>query len=165
MTYTAGPQRYNFNCILLKDMSATMSAGNTIIASNSEDFAGNPQTTFNTSTGVITLPNRPCTLTAGMQVYEKSGIYNNSYRYIEYQWYDVTNSAYIGNKARVVGESISRYLASVSEGFDESAIAIGQNIDVKLVLTALGNTTTPVIDGTGAQQNYAGRSRILIYEF
>ena len=164
MTYIAGPQKYDFNTILLKDMSATMTAGNTIIPSNSENFAGTPVTTFNTSTGVISLPNRPCILTAGLMFYETGG-YANNYRFIEYQWYDVTNSSYIGNKARIVGESVTRYLNNITQGFDESAIAIGQNISVKLVLTALGNTSSPVIDGTGAQDDYAGRSHILIHEF
>ena len=164
MTYLAGPTRFDFNCILLKDMSATASAGNTIIPSNSETQAGTPATTFNTTTGVITLPNKPCTLQAGIMFYETGG-YNNDYRYIEYQFYDVTNSQYIGSKGRVIGESITRYLNDVTDSCDETAICVGQNIDVKLILTGLGQTTTPVIDGTGAQDIYAGRSRILIYEF
>lgn len=163
MTYLAGPTRFDFNTILLKTMgSTTVSTGNYVIPSASDTLAGSPQTTFSTSTGLITLPNRPCILTAGL--YYFAGTVPDSYDYLEYQWYDNTNSLALGNKARVVGLRLKNYVNNVTQSFDESAITYAQNISVYLKITANTTGSGTVLDG-GQTDDRSIKSKIVIYEF
>lgn len=163
MTYFAGPTRYNFNTLFLKDMGGSnITTGNYVVPTSSDTLAGSPQTTFSTTTGLISLPNRPCVLTAGLYYFE--GSLNDSYSYLEYQWYDNTNSQPLGNKARVVSLRLKHYVNNVTQSYDESAIAYAQNIDVYLKITANTTDTNTVLDG-GQSDERSIKSKIVIHEF
>tara|TARA_Y100001973_G_scaffold41146_1_gene61455 strand:- start:199 stop:690 length:492 start_codon:yes stop_codon:yes gene_type:complete len=163
MTYFAGPTRFNFNTILLKTMgSTTVGLGNYVKFTESETLAGSPETTFTSSTGLITLPNKPCILTAGL--YYSEGAVPDTYGYLEYQFYDATNSQAIGNKARVVSLRLKNYINNVTQSYDESAIVYAQNINVYLKITANQTQSGTTLDGSQSNGR-AIKSKIVIYEF
>lgn len=163
MTYFAGPTRFNFSTILLKTMgSTTVATGNYVKFTQSDTLAGSPQTTFSSSTGLITLPNRPCIITAGL--YYAEGAVPDTYGYLEYQFYDNTNSQALGNKARVVSLRLKNYVNNVDQSYDESAIAYAQNISLYLKITDDQTQTGTTLDGAQTDGR-AIKSKITIYEF
>ena len=163
MTYINAPTRTDMNIKVLYSCSGTASVGFVVKAQSSSDEMGSPSTTFNTTTGVITLPNRPCVLNAGLMYYDNTNP-TPSYQYFDYQWYDETNSQYIGSKARLRGWGPDFYYNYETLSCDEQAIAIAQNINVSLRIIAVSHASL-IIDGTGSQDIYAGKSRLIIYEF
>ena len=164
MTYvTDRPLPGKINIIALHNVSGTASAGLVLKPQNSNSMMGDPVTTFNTTTGVITLPDRPCVLNAGLMYYDSTNP-SPFYNYLDFQWYDETNSQYIGSKARQRGFGHDFYFDHESLTCDEQAIAIAQNINVSLRIIAVSHGSM-VLDGSGAQAIYAGKTRFLIYEF
>lgn len=164
MTYvTDRPLPGKMNIIALHNVSGTATVGFVVKPQSSNTMIGDPETTFNTSTGIITLPDRPCVLNAGLMYYENTNP-SPPYQYCDFQWYDETNSQYIGNKARLRGYGHDFYYDYETLSCDEQAIAIAQNINVSLKIIAVRHTSL-VLDGTGSQEIYAGSTRFLIYEF
>lgn len=148
----------------LKTVSDTVTAGGQVVKFTAEaDLVGQPDSTYTTSTGQIVLPNVPCILKAGLE-YKKTSGTNEAY-YIDVQWYDVTNSQYIGSKARVKGYRPDFYYGSYSLTCDEEAIALAQNITVECrIIDKQGspnNDQTLQLDNSAS---YSGASRALIME-
>ena len=157
------------NVKILHNCTGTASAGFVVKPQSSSDEMGSPSTTFNTTSGVITLPNRPCVLNAGLMYYDNTSP-NPSYQYFDYQWYDETNSQYIGSKARLKGWSPDYYFTYETLSCDEQAIAVAQNINVSLRIIGVSisgglSHAGLIIDGEVSQTIYAGQSRLIIYEF
>ena len=83
--------------------------------------------------------------------------------YLIYQWYDVTNSQYVGTKGKVSGAYNQNEGRSGSVVANESAIFVtNQNNIYELRITSYLNTTSVDDSLTG---NYAGRARCCIWRF
>lgn len=148
----------------LKTVSDTITGGGQVVKFTVDDnLVGSPSSTYTSSTGRVVLPDVPCILKAGLE-YNKTAGTNEAY-YIDVQWYDVTNSQYIGSKARVKGYRPDYYYSAYSLTCDEEAIAIGQNITVECRI--IGKAGTPNNDQTLVLDNsasYSGASRALVME-
>jgi hypothetical protein len=140
--------------------STTLSNNYTVLPQTKVSVIGSPASTVNTSTGVITLPNRPCILSGCLQYY-----LNSTASFVDFQWYDVTNSQFIGNKARLKGRDVVTYLGTYTLSTDEEANAVAQNIDVKMVVVTTSDTSAVLEDTTNPFIAYAGFSRLAVYEF
>lgn len=161
---TNRPYSALINILALHTVSGTANVNLVVKPQNSNIMLGNPETTFDTTTGIITLPNRPCVLNAGIMYYEY-GSPSPPYNYADFQWYDETNSQFIGSKARQRGYGHDYYYDYESLSCDEQAIAIAQNITVSLKIIGVSLANSLPLDGTGSQDVYAGKTRFLIYEF
>ena len=144
----------------LKSTTQTITAGGQVVVfTATADLCGSPLTTYDSATGRFTLPNTPCILRAGLSYFKSSG--TNAAYYIDVQFYDVTNSQYIGSKGRVFGYRPNTYYDSYSLSCDEDAVAVAQNIIVECRIIAKGGTQTLVLDNT---INYSNLSRVIIQE-
>lgn len=148
----------------LKTVSDTVTAGGQVVKFTVEaDLVGSPDTTYTSSTGRIVLPDTPCILKAGLEFKKTAG--SNEAYYMDVQWYDVTNTQYIGSKARIKGYRPDIYYGAYDLTCDEEAVAIGQNITVECRI--IGKAGTPNNDQTFQLDNaasYSGASRALIME-
>jgi hypothetical protein len=89
---------------------------------------------------------------------------NNLSSYLTYQWYDVTNSQYVGIKGYIAGSynfSEGRTSGTVA---DEKAIFI-TNQSNTYELRILASTGIDDIDDSDTGNNYAGRARCCIWRF
>lgn len=148
----------------LSDVTDTITAGGQVVKFTTEaDLVGSPTSTYTSSTGQLVLPNVPCVLKAGLEFKKTLGA-NEAY-YIDVQWYDVTNSQYIGSKARIKGYRPDTYYSSYSLTCDEEAVALAQNITVECrIIDKQGtpsNNQTMVLDNSAS---YSGESRAIILE-
>ena len=161
MTYINKPFTYPLDIVAFHNCSsAVISASSVVKPQTSATLAGSPQSSINTSSGVITLPNTQCLL-IGSIMYKNT----DSSSYARFRWYDVTNSQYIGSIGQISGLDPERAgTISGAVSCDEEAIAIAQNIQVKLVITAVSSNDL-TIDGSHSHGIYAGKTRLLVYEF
>lgn len=144
----------------LKSSTQSISgAGQVVVFTATADLCGSPQTTYDSATGRFTLPDTPCILRAGLS-YEKTSGANDGY-YIDVQFYDVSNSQYLGSKGRVFGYRPDVYYSAYSLSCDEDAVAVAQNIVVECRIIAKSGTHTLQLDGVVA---YSNLSRVLIQE-
>ena len=146
----------------LSDVTDTITGGGQIVEfTNSSNMIGVPASTYNSSNGQITLPDVQCVLRGGLEYFKSSG--SNSDYYIDTQWYDVTNSVYIGSKSRIKGYRPDVYYNAHSLTCDEECIAVAQNVVVELRIIALGITNqTLVLDNAAT---YSGESRAIVMEY
>ena len=161
MTFIPRPPNYDFQLSFFTDPTSTsLSDGYTVLPQTQVTVIGSPSATINTTTGVITLPNVPCLLSGCLQYY-----LNTNSNYVDFQWYDVTNSQYIGNKARLKGKDPNRYMDTYTLSADEEANAVAQNIQVKMIVTDTSSTSAILEYTSGSLPVYAGRTRLAVYEF
>lgn len=118
---------------------------------------------YNSSTGTITLGDKPHFLWGSLTYYigADSGA---AVTYVTTQWYDLTNSQYIGAKGRLWSRRFDVYVAnSDSIQADESAVAYARNIEVQLHVVApvVKNGFTLQFDSARPRHN---KSRALIME-
>ena len=143
----------------LKSSTQTITgAGQVVVFTATSDLCGSPSTTYNSSTGRFTLPDTPCILRAGLSYTKTSG---SNIFYIDVQFYDVTNSQYIGSKGRVFGYRPDVYYSSYNLSCDEDAVAVAQNIEVECRITTVSGGSTLVLDGA---ISYSNLSRVIIQE-
>ena len=161
MTYINKPFSYPLDIVAFPNCtSALISADSVVKPQTTDSLAGSPQSTINVSDGIITIPNTQCLL-IGSIMYKN---FDNA-SYARFRWYDVTNSQYIGAIGQIRGldpERSSGISGAIS--CDEEALAIAQNIQVKLVITAVSSNDL-YIDGSHAHGVYVGKTRLLVYEF
>lgn len=118
---------------------------------------------YNSSTGTITLGDKPHFLWGALTYYIGANT-GGTITYVTTQWYDVTNSQYIGSKGRLWSYRFDTYVAnSDSIQADESAVAYARNIDVQLHVVApvVKNGFTLQFDSALVRHN---KSRALIME-
>lgn len=162
MTHIPKPPTYDYQLSFFTDPTSTFLSNNyTVLPQTKKTVIGSPAATVNTTTGVISLPNRPCLLSACIQYSWDT----DSASYVDFQWYDVTNSQFIGNKARLKGRDVITYLGTYTLSTDEEANAIAQNIDVKLIVVTTSSTSLRLEDANAQYIAYAGFSRLAVYEF
>lgn len=162
MTYFSEPPKFNYNlAFYTQPTTVTLTNNYTVLPQTQVTVVGSPSATLNTSNGIITLPDKPCLLSGCLQYY----VSTSTVSYIDFQWYDVTNSQYIGNIARLKGSHIYKYYESETLTTDEEANAIAQNIQVKMVVKTTSNSSAVLEDTSSSYVAYAGRSRLAIYEF
>jgi len=162
MTYIKAPFSYPLSIKAFHNCSATALSVNSVIKPQSnETLAGSPQCSITTSSGIISLPNTQCLL-IGSVTYRNYDWAS----YVRYRWYDNTNSQYIGSIGQIRGLDEDRYTSNTVGPIscDEEAICIAQNIDVKLVVTGISSNDL-YIDGSHSHDIYAGKTRLLVYEF
>lgn len=126
------------------------------------DYFGTSSVSYNATTGTVSLGDKPHFLW-GALVYHV-GATGGVPTYMTAQWYDVTNSQYIGARGRLWSYRLDAYIAnSDSIQADESAVAYARNIDVQLRIVApvVLNGFTPQFDVALARHN---KSRALIME-
>jgi len=152
----------NMKVLHLSDVTDTITgAGQIVKFTTSANMSGTPSTSYNSSTGQITLPNVNCVLRAGLEFYKSAGT-NEAY-YIDVHWYDVTNSQYIGSRGRIKGYRPDIYYAAYDLTCDEEAVAVAQNIVVECRIFAIQTSNqTLVLDNAAT---YSGESRALIMEY
>ena len=144
----------------LKTVSDTITAGGQVVEfTASADLIGSPSTTYNTSNGQITLPDVPCILRAGLAYFKSSG--SNAAYYIDVQFYDVTNSQYIGSKGRVFGYRSNTYYSSYNLSCDEDAVCVAQNVVIECRIVGKGGSQTLLLDNG---ISYSNLSRVIIQE-
>lgn len=161
MTFIPRPSSYDYQLSFFTDPTSTsLSDGYTVLPQTQVTVIGSPAATINTTTGVITLPNVPCLLSGCLQYY-----LNTNSNYVDFQWYDVTNSQYIGSKGRLKGKDPNRYMDVYTLSADEEANVIAQNIQVKMIVTDTSSTSAVLEYTSGTLPIYAGRTRLAIYEF
>ena len=163
MTHFNTPFNYPLNVACFHTCAATTISASSVVKPQSvESIAGNHSSSINTTTGIITLPNTQCML-IGSITYRSS----DTGSYVRYRWYDTTNSQYIGSIGQIRGLDANRHAANITNEIscDEEAIAIAQNINVKLVVTAVSSNNC-VFDGDLVNYAiYAGKTKLTIYEF
>ena len=126
------------------------------------NIAGKHVSSMNTTSGIITLPNKQCML-IGSITYRST----DQGSYVRYRWYDTTNSQYIGSTGQIRGLDPDRHASNITSEIscDEEAIAIAQNINVKLVVTEVSSNNS-VLDGDySGHSQYAGKTKLTVYEF
>lgn len=168
MTFSTQPYSYPLNIIAFHTPAVEVAYGGstqTVIKPQQQQvMAGSPQSTINTTTGVITLPNRPCLITGSMMYMD----YNNE-KWCEVQWWDNTNTQWIGSIGLLPGNDWQRYNDNFANPLatDEQAISLEQNIQVSLrVKERYSANNGMTIDGYHASYSiHGGKTRILIYEF
>jgi len=144
----------------LKSTTQTVTGSNQVVVfTATADLCGTPSTSYDSSTGRFTLPDKPCILRAGLAYFKSSG--TNAAYYIDVQFYDVTNSQYIGSKGRVFGYRPDIYYASYDLSCDEDAVAVAQNIVVECRIIGKGGSQTLLLDNT---VSYSNESRVIIQE-
>ena len=165
MTHFNTPFSYPLNVVCFHTCTNTSTpiVSSAVIKPQSvESIAGSHSSSMNTTTGIITLPNTQCML-IGSITYRSS----DTGSYVRYRWYDTTNSQYIGSIGQSRGLDENRHAANITNEIscDEEAIAIAQNINVKLVVTAVSSNNC-VLDGDLFNYGiYAGKTKLTIYEF
>jgi len=161
MTFIPRPPSYDYNLSFFTDpTSVSLSNSYTVLPQTHVTVVGTPAATLDTSNGIITLPDVPCLLSGCLQYF-----LNTDSNFVDFQWYDVTNSQYIGNKARLKGKDPDRYMNTYTLSADEEANVIAQNIQVKMIVTETSSTSAVLEYTTGTLPVYAGRTRIAVYEF
>tara|TARA_B100000674_G_scaffold483903_1_gene488471 strand:+ start:346 stop:852 length:507 start_codon:yes stop_codon:yes gene_type:complete len=87
------------------------------------------------------------------------------YSYVFYQWYDLTNNKYVGNKAKI-NNGLTMGEGRVGDIVcDEIArYATNENINIELRITS-HHSDVDAIDGDGDQPDLTGRARCLVYKF
>jgi len=162
MTYISRPPTCDYQLSFFTDPTSTLLSNNyTVLPQTKKTVIGSPASTLNTTTGVISLPDRPCLLSACIQYAWNT----QNASFVDFQWYDVTNSQYIGNKARIKGRDVITYLGTYTLSTDEEANAIAQNIDVKLIVVTASSTSLRLEDVNAQFIAYSGFSRLAVYEF
>lgn len=170
MTYLNGPFTYPLNIACFHTCAqvflTTSAPGKYTRPLQSATLAGSYSSTIDTSTGIITLPDRPCLVIGSITYFS-----NSLGHYVRYRWYDETNSTYIGSYGQNRGLDNAQEYSYVNNTIscDEEAITIAQNIDIRLIITAKAQT------GSGGMQYdatvgtthhpYAGKTKLTIYEF
>lgn len=146
----------------LYDFDSTITGGGQVVDFDaSKTQVGSPESTYTASTGRTVLPDKLCILQGSVSYLKSAG--PNTNIYIDTQWYDVTNSQYIGSKARVWGYRPDLYYGSYSLTCDEESVAIAQNITVELrIITMQVSGQTLVGDNSAS---YSADSRAIIMEF
>jgi hypothetical protein len=145
----------------LKSFTSMITAGGQVMKfASSQTQVGQVNSTYSSSTGQTVLPNSPCIL-AGSLAFKKTAGTNAAF-YADVQWYDVSNSQYIGSIGRTWGYRPSTYYGSYDLTCDEEAIAVAQNITVELRIIGKGGTQTLVGDN---DVSYSSASRAIIMEF
>ena len=159
MTYINKPFSYPLDIVAFHNCtSALISADSVVKPQTTDSLAGSPQSTINVSDGIITITNRQCLL-IGSIMYKN---FDNA-SYARFRWYDVTNSQYIGALGQIRGlDPIRSFQVSGPISCDEEALAIAQNIQVKLVITAVSSNDL-YIDGSHAHGVYVGKTLTLIH--
>jgi len=166
MTFTNGPFNYPLNIACFHTCAqVNINVGDAAKPLQAAALTGSYSSSINTSTGLITLPNTPCLLVGSITYYSPDS--SNSLRY---QWYDDTNSQYIGSIGQTRGLDAAQHAAgAVNEiACDEEAICIVQNINVKLIITASHGASVKQFDptaGTGLNDDFAGKTKLMVYEF
>ena len=85
--------------------------------------------------------------------------------YVVYQWYDLTNNKYVGNKAVInAGYTILEGRGAGVICDEIARFVTDQNINVELRILSHGDEVDE-IDGDGLQPTYSGRARCLVYKF
>jgi hypothetical protein len=146
----------------LSDVTDTITgAGQIVKFTTSANLTNTPSATYNSTLGQVTLPDVQCVLRAGLE-YNKSAGSNSAY-FIDVQWYDVTNTQYIGSKARVKGYRPDIYYTAYDLTCDEEAIAVAQNVIVECrIITLQVSNQVLILDNAAT---YSGESRALIMEY
>lgn len=129
----------------------------------SASYFGASSVSYNATTGTISLSDKPHFLWGALTYYIGVNT-GGTITYVTTQWYDVTNSQYIGAKGRLWSYRFDTYVAnSDSIQADESAVAYARNIDVQLHIVApvVKNGFTLQFDVALARHN---KSRALIME-
>ena len=160
MSYTLPSVK--MNVFHLYDFDSTITGGGQVVDFNaSKTQVGSPQSTYTASTGRTVLPDKLCVLQGSVSYLKSAG--TNAAFYIDTQWYDVTNSQYIGSKGRVWGYRPDTYYASYDLTCDEESVAIAQNITVELRIIALVVSNQTLVGDNSA--SYTAESRAIIMEF
>ena len=165
MTFLPGPFNYPLNVACFHTCAQVFANVNTVVKPlQATALAGSYSSSINTTTGVITLPDSPCLLVGSITYYSA-----DTGNYIRYQWYDDTNSQYIGSIGQTRGLDASQHAAYISNTIscDEEAICIAQNINIKLIITAKAGSGSSgeQFDAAHAHAAYAGKTKLTVYEF
>lgn len=129
------------------------------INKGASSYVGDGNVSLNSSTGRISLPNKPCLLYGAVSYYAGSGA-----TYLTLQWYDVTNGVYIGSKGIAWSARLDLYFAKRTQQADEQAVAlIDQGQDVELHIVSPIDKASNVIQGDVVQARHS-KSRAVIME-
>lgn len=165
MTYFNAPFNYPLNIVCFHTSTETSkkNASSVVKPQSTASLAGNHSSTIDTSTGIITLPNTQCMLIGTINY-----LSTVNYNYARYRWYDTTNSQFIGSIGQIRGPDANRHNAYISNPIscDEEAVAIAQNINVKLVITAVSTNNTITLDSDYQNyQRFSGKTKLIVFEF
>lgn len=161
MTYQLAP-RIALNVLHLSGLSGSVTNGNSCDFTTSANLVGTPTSTYNSSNGQITIPDKPCIALGSINFGTSTYV---SALYVDAQWYDVNASQFIGTKGRLWGYRPDYYYASYTLTCDEEAKAIVQNTVIELRITGHYGSGMTLDTASQITHNVNSKSRAIIEEY